>query len=311
MSDTFGRHFRISDSGDTHGEALQGMIEGCPAGVVIDMELLERDLQRRAPSSHRYSTQRREADRVYFLTGISGGVTTGEPVTYAVPNCDVQPDEANRYALKPSHASYTYKIKYGIMDNNGCGRASARQTVCRVIAGVVAKCFLKRYGITIEATSVEPPELPDGDTAGALVNCTVRNLPAGLGEPVYDKFSARLACAMLSINCAKGFEIGKGFAAAQMLGSQYNDIQREDFSFISNNDGGVQAGITNGQELWFSVAFKPIPSLRCPQPTITFTGQPAQYCADSRNDRCVLPRVLPVVEAMTAVVIADFILRTP
>ena len=309
MNDTFGKIFKISDSGDTHGEVLQGKIEGCPAGVVVDMELLERDLRRRAPSAHRYSTQRRETDRVHFLTGISNGITTGEPITYVIPNSDVQPDEANRHVLKPSHASYTYKMKYGIADNEECGRASARQTVCRVVAGVVAKCFLKQYGIEIEAIGTEPPEIPDGDTIGALVHCTIRNLPAGLGEPVYDKFCARLAYAMLSINCAKGFEIGKGFAVAQMLGSQYNDRQRENFSFITNNDGGVQAGITNGQELYFSVAFKPIPSLRRPQPTVTFAGLPAVYCANDRNDCCVLPRVLPVVEAMTAVVTADFLVR--
>jgi chorismate synthase len=309
MDDTFGIIFKISDSGDTHGEALRGTIEGCPAGVVLDMELLENDLRRRAPSAHPYSTQRSEADRIQFLTGISGGVTTGKTISYTIANNDGQPYETNLYVLKPSHASFTYKMKYGIADNDGCGRASARQTVCRVVAGVVAKCYLKQYGITIEATGSEPSEIPDGDTIGALVHCTIHNLPAGLGEPVYDKFSARLAYAMLSINCAKGFEIGKGFGAGQMLGSQYNDRQREDFSFITNNDGGVQAGITNGQELYFSVAFKPIPSLRQPQSTITFSGQPATYCANNRNDRCVLPRVLPVVEAMTAVMVVDFILR--
>jgi chorismate synthase len=309
MDDTFGIIFKISDSGDTHGEALQGKIEGCPVGVALDMELLKSDLRRRAPSAHRYSTQRNETDRVQFLTGISGGVTTGETITYTISNNDVQPDEVNRYVLKPSHASFVYKMKYGITDNDGCGRASARQTVCRVVAGVVAKCYLKQHGITIEATGTEPSEIPDGDTIGALVHCTIYNLPAGLGEPIYDKFSARLAYAMLSINCAKGFEIGKGFAAAQMVGSQYNDRQRENFSFITNNDGGVQAGITNGQKLYFSVAFKPIPSLRRPQPALTFTGEPATYCANNRNDRCVLPRVLPVVEAMAAVVVVDFILR--
>jgi chorismate synthase len=308
MNDIFGIIFKMSDSGDTHGEALQGTIEGCPAGVVIDMALLERDLRRRAPSSHHYSTQRREIDRVQFLSGISGDITTGETITYTISNNDVQPDEANRYVLKPAHASYTYKIKYGITDNEGCGRASARQTVCRVVAGVVAKCYLKQCGITIEATGTEPPEIPDGDTIGALVQCTICNLPSGLGEPVYNKFTARLAFAMLSINCAKGFEIGEGFAAAQMLGSQYNDRQREDFSFTTNHDGGVQAGITNGQELYFRVAFKPIPSLQWPQSTVTFSGAPATYCANDRNDKCVLPRVLPVIEAMAAAVVADFLL---
>jgi len=309
MNDTFGKIFKISDSGDTHGNVLEGVIEGCPAGVVIDMDLLELDLQRRAPSLHPYSTQRHEIDRVHFLSGIRDNITTGDTIAYTIFNHDVQPDEINRYILKPSHASYTYKMKYGITDNELCGRASARQTVCRVVAGVIAKCFLKQYNITIEAIASEVSHIPDGDTVGALVQCTIFNLPAGLGDPVYDKFSARLAFAMLSINCAKGFEIGKGFAASQMLGSQYNDRQREDFSFITNHDGGVQAGITNGQTLYFSVAFKPIPSLRLPQSTVTFTGEPATYCGNDRNDRCVLPRVLPVVEAMAAVVVADFLTR--
>jgi chorismate synthase len=219
--------------------------------------------------------------------------------------------------MKPSHASFTYKMKYGITDNSGTGRASARQTACRVVGGAIAKLYLKRFRIEIcawdEAEGREKKREKNltllensGDTFGALVHGVIKNLPAGLGEPVYNKFDARLAYAMLSINACKGFEIGKGFAAAEMKGSEYNDIQNPDFSFQSNNDGGVQAGITNGEEVCFSVAFKPIPTLQMEQQTIDFDGNPISYTGNSRNDRCVVPRVLPVVEAMAALVVADF-----
>jgi chorismate synthase len=276
---------------------------------------------------------------VEFLSGIENGKTTGAPIQFKIQNTDVQPDEAMLRVMKPSHASYTYKMKYGITDNSGIGRASARQTACRVVGGAIAKLYLKKFGIEIHAWEEAENEekfpfnrlkgwLPQadgvvekgapsddgrgkkemtGDTFGALVHCTIKNLPAGLGEPVYNKFDARLAYAMLSINACKGFEIGKGFAAANMKGSEYNDIQNPDFSFQSNNDGGVQAGITNGQEVCFSVAFKPIPTLQMEQHTIDFEGNPIICIGNNRNDKCVVPRVLPVVEAMAALVIADYI----
>jgi chorismate synthase len=309
--DTFGNRYRLTDWGDTHGEALEGRIEGCPAGLLVDMEYLQADLQRRAPSGDALSTKRKETDRVEFLSGIVDGVTTGEPICFRIPNEDVKVSEKNRYILKPSHASYTYMCKYGIRDNELCGRSSARQTVCRVVAGNIAKQWLKSRGVQITAKvlSIATPAR-EGDSVGALVEGRICGLPAGLGEPVYDKFSARLAYAMLSINAAKGFEYGEGFRAAEMSGSEYHDLQNPDFSFRTNHDGGIQAGITNGQEVNFRVAFKPIPSVRYDRETIDFEGNPAVMQGSDRNDLCVAPRVLPVVEAMAAMVAMEFLVSS-
>ena len=358
MNTHFGTTFTLSDYGGTHDSHIGGTITGCPADVEIDFEFIQSELARRAPSHHSHSTQRREPDRVTFLYGIENGKTTGAPIEFRIQNKDVQPNPAMLHVIKPSHASYTYKMKYGITDNSGTGRASARQTACRVVGGAIAKLYLKQFGIEVHAweqgegrrekgeiplrhsaLDAESPESTglrvkpamttekygiagllnliqyrndgegEGDTSGAIVHCAIKNLPVGLGEPVYDKFDARLAYAMLSINACKGFEIGKGFDAANMKGSEYNDIQNPDFSFKSNNDGGVQAGITNGQEVYFSVAFKPIPTLQMEQNTIDFEGKPTTYIGNSRNDRCVAPRVLPVVEAMAALVVADFMVQ--
>lgn len=306
MSNTFGTLFRLTDFGESHGPALGGIIDGCPAGVEIDMDFIRRELARRAPSEDANSTQRREPDEVRFLSGIYQGKTLGTPIGFVIENQDVKIESENSMVLKPSHASFTYKEKYGLTDNFGAGRASARQTVCRVVAGAVAKLFLRQYGITIEAFLAEPlPEYPENDTIGAKIGCKISHLPAGLGEPIYDKLDARLAYAMLSINAAKGIEIGEGFKATQMLGSSYNDKQEQDFHFRSNHDGGIQAGISNGEEVCFQVAFKPIPTLRQAQDTIDFQGNAVSYSGSDRNDRCVYPRVLPVVEAMAALVIAD------
>ena len=242
-----------------------------------------------------------------ILSGISDSVTTGEPIRFHVPNVDVKVSEANRHVIKPSHASYTYMRKYGITDNELCGRASARQTVCRVVAGAIAKLWLKDRGvrITSKVLGIAQPAR-EGDSVGALVEGRIQGLPAGLGEPVYDKFSARLAYAMLSINAAKGFEYGLGFKAAEMSGSEYHDIQNPDFSFRTNHDGGIQGGITNGEDIYFRVAFKPIPSVRYDRETIDFEGNPVMMKGSDRNDLCVAPRVLPVVEAMAAMVVMDF-----
>ncbi|MDR2972893.1 MAG: chorismate synthase [Bacteroidales bacterium] len=312
----FGTKFILSDYNETHDDYIGGTITGCPAGVEIDFEFVQSELSRRAPSQHPHSTQRKESDIVEFLSGIENGKTTGSPIEFRIPNTDVQPNLEMLHIMKPSHASYTYKIKYGITDNSGIGRASARQTACRVVGGAIAKLFLKRFGIEIYARKNDDNirryvtcKVSTGDTIGVVVNCVIKNLPAGLGEPVYDKFDARLAYAILSINACKGFEIGKGFAAAQMKGSEYNDIQNPNFSFQSNNDGGVQAGITNGQEVYFSAAFKPVPTLQKEQKAIDFEGNPTTYTGNNRNDRCVVPRVLPVVEAMAALVTADFMLQ--
>ena len=304
---TFGTHYRLTDWGDTHGEALEGRIEGCPAGLCVDMDFVAAELNRRAPSGDVLSTKRQEPDCVEFLSGIADGITTGEPIRFRVPNVDVKVSEVNRHVLKPSHASYTYMRKYGVTDNEQCGRASARQTVCRVAAGAIAKLWLRDRGVLITSKVVRIAEaVREGDSVGALVEGRITGLPAGLGEPVYDKFSARLAYAMLSINAAKGFEYGLGFRAAEMSGSEYHDVQNPDFSFRTNHDGGIQGGITNGEEVYFRVAFKPIPSVRYDRETIDFEGNPAIMRGSDRNDLCVVPRVLPVVEAMAAMVAMDF-----
>lgn len=306
-SDTFGSIYRLTDWGDTHGEALEGLIEGCPAGLRVDMDFVMAELSRRAPSSDKLSTQRRESDKVEFLSGIENGCTTGEPIRFRIPNVDVKVSEANRYVLKPSHASYTYMRKYGVKDNEQCGRSSARQTVCRVVAGAIAKLWLQSRGVRITSKVLRIADaVREGDSVGALVECRISGLPAGLGEPVYDKFSARLAYAMLSINAAKGFEYGSGFKAAEMSGSEYHDMQNPDFSFRTNHDGGIQGGITNGEEVYFRVAFKPIPSVRYDRETVDFDGNTVVMKGSDRNDLCVAPRVLPVVEAMAAMVAMDF-----
>ena len=307
--DVFGKYYRLTDWGDTHGEALEGQIEGCPAGLCVDMDFVTAELNRRAPSRDALSTKRLETDRVEFLSGIENDVTTGESIRFRIPNVDVKVSEVNRHVLKPSHASYTYMRKYGVADNEQCGRASARQTVCRVVAGAIAKLWLQGRGVRISSKvlSIATPA-QEGDSVGALVEGRIQGLPAGLGEPVYDKFSARLAYAMMSINAAKGFEYGLGFRAAEMSGSEYHDVQNPDFSFRTNHDGGIQGGITNGEDVYFRVAFKPIPSVRYDRETIDFNGNPAIMKGSDRNDLCVAPRVLPVVEAMAAMVAMDFLM---
>lgn len=306
---TFGKLFRLTDFGETDGKVIGGVIDGFPAGITIDYDFIQNELNRRIPSDEPNSTKRKEEDRVEFLSGIREGQTTGAPIGFIIPNQDVKANPDNLSILKPSHSSFTYKIKYGAKDNSYCGRASARQSACRVVGGALAKIILRKYNITIESKVIETGKaVTIGDTFGAIVGCTIHNLPAGLGEPIYDKFDARLAYAMLSINAAKGFEIGKGFEAARMCGSQYNDIQNSDFTFRSNHDGGIQAGITNGQDINFSIAFKPIPTLQLEQETIDFEGNPAIYRGNNRNDLCAAPRVLPIVEAMAALVTVDFLL---
>lgn len=308
--DVFGIVLRLRDGGDTHQKEMWGMLENFPAGILVDKKFISEELFRRAPSNDIYSTQRHETDEVVFSSGIDKqGYTTGDIIRFIIPNKDVKINQSVNNIIKPSHSSFVYKEKYGVKNNEECGRSSARQTVCRVVAGALAKQFLQKLGIgiTAETVSMACASL-EGDTMGAKVRCTIHNVPAGLGEPVYNKLSARLAFAMMSINAAKGFEIGEGFAAADMCGSEYNDTQNPDFSFNSNHDGGIQAGISNGQDIVFNVAFKPIPSLQMEQKTIDFDGNPITYKASNRNDRCVVPRVLPVVEAMAALVIADFYL---
>ncbi len=305
---TFGRMFRLTDFGETHGKAIGGVIDGCPAGIMIDYDFIRCELSRRAPGQGIDTSSRTEHDEVDFISGIIDSRTTGAPIGFMIKNEDVKPDP-NVHVIKPSHASLTYRQKYGAPDNRFCGRASARQQASRVVAGAVAKLILKQYDIRIESSVIHTGnDDKNGDSYGAVVGCSILNLPAGLGEPVYDKFHARLGYAMLSINAAKGFEIGLGFEAASMRGSQYNDRLNRDLSLKTNHDGGVQAGITNGEEVYCKIAFKPIPTINLEQESVDFEGNPLTFKGNSRNDRCVVPRVLPVVEAMAALVTVDFLL---
>lgn len=309
MANIFGKRFTLQDFGESHGKAIGGIIDGCPPNVAIDFDFIQSELSRRAPSNASHSTQRKESDKVEFLSGIYQNKTIGTPIGFIIRNEDIKIDAQQSTIIKPSHASYVYKEKYACEDNYAAGRASARLTACRVVAGAIAKLLLRPLHLEFETVVLETgtPTQP-GDTVGAKVGCTIRNLPAGLGEPLHDKFDARLAAAMLSLNAAKGFEIGDGYAASKMSGLEYNDRQDKNFNFLSNHDGGVQAGITNGNELYFTVAFKPIPSLQIPQETIDFKGNSIIYEANNRNDYSVVPRVIPVIEATAAMVIADFIL---
>ena len=299
----------MTDFGESHGKAIGGIIDGCPAGLSFDEAFVREELRRRAPNNgNELSSFRKESDCVEFLSGIVDGITIGGPVGFIIFNEDIQRDLAGEHILKPSHASFTYREKYGAKDNRYCGRASARQTACRVVGGAVAKLILKEHHITISSEMLELGKTTmEGDSAGVKIACTIHNLPAGLGEPVYDKFHARLGYAILSINGCRGFQIGKGFEAATMCGSQYNDLQNDDGSFKSNHDGGVQGGITNGEDVYFSAAFKPVPSIAIPQECLDFAGKPASYTSLSRNDKSVFPRVLPVIEAMAAMVTLDFL----
>lgn len=305
---TFGRMFRLTDFGETHGKAIGGVIDGCPAGIMIDYDFIRCELSRRAPGQGTNTSSRTENDEVDFISGIIDSRTTGAPIGFMIKNEDVKPDP-NVHVIKPSHASLTYRQKYGAPDNRFCGRASARQQACRVVAGAVAKLILKKYDIRIESSVIQTGnDDKNGDSYGAVVGCSILNLPPGLGEPVYDKFHARLGYAMLSINAAKGFEIGLGFEAASMRGSQYNDRLNHGLILKTNHDGGVQAGITNGEEVYCKIAFKPIPTINLEQESVDFEGNPLTFKGNSRNDRSVVPRVLPVVEAMAALVTVDFLL---
>ena len=305
---SFGTLFRLTDFGETHGNCVGGIIDGCPAGIGIDETFIKKELQRRSSGSS-LSTQRKEKDDVRFVSGIYDGKSTGAPIAFLIDNTDAEPNLSSNYLLKPSHASYVLKEKYGHTCNEQGGRFAARQTVCRVVAGAVAKLVLRQRNITIDSETLSVASIKkEGDTAGAVVQCRIANMPAGCGEPYYDGLDARLAAAMLSIPACKGFEIGEGFAAAKMCGSQYNDCQNPDFSFKSNHDGGVQSGISNGQPIIFRVAFKPIPTVRFPQQTIDYEGNVITYTGNNRNDIAVVPRVLPVVEAMAAMVAVDALL---
>lgn len=349
---TFGTLFRLTTFGESHGEAVGGIIDGCPAGLEMDMAFIQQQLNRRRPGQSRITTRRNESDEVQFLSGIFENKTLGTPIGFLVANSDHKSSDYShlKETFRPSHADFTYAEKYGHRDYRGGGRSSARETVCRVVAGAVAQILLHRFGVTIQAWvhavgdlvlkgSYENYNLlqaeendvrcPDpnlagemvalisktkkaGDTLGGVVSCVARSVPAGLGEPVFDKLNADLAKAMCSINAVKGFELGSGFAGTRMKGSEHNDIftsKNERIGTKTNNSGGIQGGISNGEDIFFKVAFKPVATILRPQPSLDSDGNETVVEGRGRHDPCVVPRAVPIVEAMAALVLADHLLR--
>ena len=342
---TFGKLFTLTTFGESHGEAIGGIIDGCPAGIEIDLDLVYRDMERRKPGQSKIVTQRKEPDSVNFFSGIFEGKTTGTPIGFNIVNTNQKSHDYSHIkdTYRPSHADYTYDQKYGNRDYRGGGRSSARETACRVVAGAVAKQFLTSIQFQAYVSSVgkiqleetdaidfaeiekNPVRCPnaekasemetyikqirkEGDTVGGVVSCVIKNVPVGLGEPVFDKLHAQLGKAMLSINAVKGFEYGSGFEGAQMRGSEHNDHFNEDGSTKTNFSGGVQGGISNGMDIHFKVAFKPVATLMQKQETINSKGEKVEMEGKGRHDPCVVPRAVPIVEAMAALVIADFLL---
>jgi chorismate synthase len=349
----FGTTFRVTTFGESHGPAIGAIIDGCPAGVRINLEQIQQDLDRRRPGQSRIVTQRKEADQVQILSGVFEGVTTGTPISLLIHNKDARSKDyshiANRF--RPSHADYTYHAKYGRRDYRGGGRSSARETAMRVAAGAIAKAFLEQqFGVALQAyvsqvgaitlsksyaeldlsqTETNEVRCPDpqlaaamierirevrkaGDTIGGIVSAVITGCPAGWGEPVFDKLHADLAKAMLSINAAKGFEYGSGFEGVRMLGSEHNDAffqAEEGIRTKTNFSGGIQGGISNGMPIYFRVAFKPVATIVAAQDSLNEAGEKVQVEGKGRHDPCVVPRAVPIVEAMAALVLADHALR--
>lgn len=320
MKNSFGHIFRITTWGESHGRAVGVVIDGCPAGIEISEEEINTELLKRSPGKNPLTSPRKEPDVAELLSGVFEGKTTGTPISILIPNQDADSTkyEPIKHLLRPGHANATYLKKYGIFDYRGGGRSSARETVCRVAAGAVAKKFLLEFGIQPRAFLKEvggehayetllKKVMIEGDSLGGVVEVEVPNVPVGLGEPIYHKMEALLAQAMLSMPASKGFEIGSGFRAARMRGSEHNDSF---FQESSNHAGGTLGGLTNGRPLVFRVAFKPTSSILKPQKTTTVDGKEAvlELPKGSRHDPCVAIRAVPVVEAMTALVLADTLL---
>ena len=323
---TIGTLFRLTTFGESHGTAIGGVVDGMPAGIAIDYDLLRADMARRRPGQSALTTARHEADDVEFLSGIYEGRTTGAPIAFLIRNTDARPADYEELAhvFRPSHADYTYTAKYGHRDPRGGGRASARETAVRVVAGALAKTVLLHHGITVSATltqvgsETDPTFFADvisrvkagGDSIGGIVSGTVTGCPAGLGEPHYGKLHAALGAAMLSIPACHGFDYGSGFEGVALRGSELNDPFSTDgqghVTTLTNHSGGIQGGISMGcQPITFRALFKPTPTIALPQATITTDGQPHTLAAHGRHDPCVALRAVPVVEAMTAIVILD------
>jgi chorismate synthase len=343
---SFGTLFKLTTYGESHGEAIGGIIEGCPAGLKINLEAIQKEMQRRKPGQSKIVTQRKEEDEVIFLSGILEGTTTGTPIGFQIKNTDQKSKDYshNKEVYRPSHADFTYDNKYGLRDYRGGGRSSARETANWVVAGAIAKQFIDSIEINAfvssvgevfidkpyqeldfsktETNAVRCPDAAtaekmeayikeikkEGDTVGGTITCVIKNAPIGLGEPVFDKLHARLGQAMLSINAVKGFEFGSGFCGARMKGSEHNDIFNTDGTTKSNLSGGIQGGISNGMDIYFRVAFKPVATIMQNQPTIDKDGNASEIQGKGRHDPCVVPRAVPIVEAMAALVLADFYL---
>ena len=311
---TLGHNFRLTTFGESHGTAIGGIIDGCPSQLKLDFDFIESELLRRKTAQTPTSSQRKETDRIEWLSGLLDGVTLGTPIAFMVRNEDCKPEdyEALKEVYRPSHAEFTYEQKYGLRDWRGGGRASARTTLPIVVAGAIAKQILKEKGIGIvsEITSIGDTEQArkEGDTVGGVVECRIIGVPAGLGEPMFGKFSAELAHAMFSLPAVKGFEVGDGFALARMKGSEANDafVNKEGkITTLTNHSGGIQGGITNGNEVVFRVAFKPISSIAQPQQTVNRAGEPCEIAIEGRHDVCALPRAVVLVEALAAMVTVD------
>jgi len=348
---TFGNIFRLTSFGESHGPAIGGIIDGCPAGLAVDMEKIQQELNRRRPGQSRITTPRKEDDQVQFLSGFYDGVTTGTPIGFVVWNHNQHSSDYDemKSVYRPSHADYTYQMKYGIRDPRGGGRSSARETIARCVAGAIAKQFLSRNGITVRAytsqvgsvrlekgyteynldkTEENIVRCPDtekaaemerliyevrskGDTIGGVITGVAKGVPVGLGEPVFGKLHAALGEAMLTINAVKGFEYGDGFDSALYRGSERNDHFFNDNGRINtrtNHSGGIQGGISNGQDIYFRVAFKSVATILMEQETVNMIGEDTILKARGRHDPCVLPRAVPIVEAMTAMTLLDYLL---
>ena len=354
MSSSFGQLLKVTTFGESHGKGIGVVVDGYPAGIALQEEDVQAQLDRRRPGQSHLTTDRGEADKVAILSGVEHGKTLGVPIALFVVNKDQRPGDYQslRTVPRPSHADYTYQVKYGIRSSSGGGRASARETIARVAAGTVAEKMIRQLaGIDIVAwvSSVGPLDAPafdwadinrsdvdghavrcphqetaeamaeiimeakdQGNSLGGMITCVCRNVPAGLGEPVFDKMEALLAHAMLSIPATKGFEIGSGFAGTRMRGSEHNDpfvLKEGRLGTATNNSGGVQGGITNGEPIVFRVAFKPVATIGLEQETVDFDGNPTMLKARGRHDPCVLPRAVPIVESMAALVLGDMLLQ--
>jgi len=349
---SFGTLFKLTTFGESHGEALGGIIDGCPSGLIIDFDFVQHELDRRKPGQSNIVTQRKEGDKVEFLSGIFEGKTTGTPIGFIIRNENQKSKDYEHItdAYRPSHADYTYDVKYGSRDWRGGGRSSARETVSRVVAGAIAKLILKKYNIKITAYTSQVGDIkllkhysqldlstidsnivrcPDklmaetmisrieqvrkaGDTIGGIISCVISGTPSGIGEPVFDKLHADLGKAMLSINAVKGFEYGSGFEGVKMNGSEHNDqffIDDKKVRTKTNHSGGIQGGISNGEDIYFRVAFKPVATIMQKQTTINAKNEVVEMMGKGRHDPCVLPRAVPIVEAMAALVLVDQLLR--